>query len=107
MRELEKIQVEYQKIMADYIAEQTERNLYIGQNFIRQLIQKRVAPEDVISMHKQAIEEIYPELAKEISHSYDFLIEIMVHFALALNEHQPLMGQREELQDELVVDKKI
>lgn len=107
MRKLEKLQMEYKKIMADYIAEQTERNLYIGQNFIRQLIQKRVAPEDVISIHKQAIEEIYPDLAAEISHSYDFLIEIMVHFALTLNEHQPLISQREEVQNKLDVDTKI
>ena len=99
--------MEYQKIMADYIAEQTERNLYIGQNFIRQLIQKRVAPEDVISMHKQAIEEIFPDLAAEISHSYDFLIEIMVHFALTLNEHQPIVEQREELRNEMDISEKI
>ena len=93
--------------MEDYIADQTERNLYIGQNFIRQLIQKRVAPEDVISIHKQAIEEIYPDLAAEISHSYDFLIEIMVHFALILNERQPIIRQREELQNEMDIDKEI
>ena len=93
--------------MEDYIADQTERNLYIGQNFIRQLIQKRVSPEDVISIHKQAIEEIYPDLASEISHSYDFLIDIMVHFALILNESQPIIGQREELQNEMDIDKEI
>ena len=93
--------------MEDYIADQTERNLYIGQNFIRQLIQKRVSPEDVISIHKQAIEEIYPDLAAEISHSYDFLIDIMVHFALILNEYQPIIEQREELQNEVDIDKEI
>ena len=99
--------MQYQKIMEDYIADQTERNLYIGQNFIRQLIQKGVAPEDVISIHKQAIEEVYPDLAAEISLSYDFLIEIMVHFALTLNEHQPIIGQREELRDEMDINKKV
>ena len=54
--------MQYQKILSDFLANQTERNLYIGQNFIRQLIQKKVAPEEVINIHKYAIEQIYPDL---------------------------------------------
>ena len=54
MRDLE---VQYKKILSNYIIDQTERNLYIAQNFTRQLIQKNIAPEDVASMHKNAMGE--------------------------------------------------
>lgn len=104
---MKELQVQYKRILADYIESQTERNLYIGQNFIRQLIQKNVAPEEVISIHKASMEEICPELPAAVSHGYDFLIEIMVHFGLTLREHQSLLEQQEELRIEMNVATKI
>lgn len=104
---MKELKIQYQKILSDYLTNQTERNLYIGQNFIRQLIQKKVAPEEVINIHKYAIEHIYPDLPADISHSYDFLIEIMVHFGLTLKEHQSLLEQQEELRVEMNVATKI
>ena len=104
---MKELQVQYQKILADYLVNQTERNLYIGQNFIRQLIQKKVAPEEVINIHKCAIEQICPDITADMLHSYDFLIEIMVHFGLTLKEHQSLLEQQEELRIEMNVATKI
>ena len=100
MKELQK---QYTKILADYIEEQTERNLYIGQNFIRQLLQKNIAPEEVINIHKSAVEEIIEEFPVELRYAYDFLIEVMVHYGLALSEHKSLLQQQEEMQLELQV----
>lgn len=104
---MKELQAQYKRILADYIESQTERNLYIGQNFIRQLIQKNVTPEEVISLHKTSMEEIYPDLPAAASHGYDFLIEIMVHFGLTLREHQSLLEQQEELRIEMNVATKI
>lgn len=74
---------------------------------MRQLIQKKVTPEEVISIHKQAIETLYPNVSNEISHSYDFLIEVMVHFGLTLKEHESLLEQQEEIKAEMNVAAKI
>ncbi|MGN7479637.1 PP2C family protein-serine/threonine phosphatase [Solibacillus silvestris] len=104
---MKELQIQYQKILSDFLTNETERNLYIGQNFIRQLIQKKVAPEEVINIHKYAIEQIYPDLSEHILKSYDFLIEIMVHFGLTLKEHQSLLQQQEELRVEMNVATKI
>lgn len=104
MREL---QIQYQRILADYIESQTERNLYIGQNFIRQLIQKNITPEDVISIHKLSMEQIVKDLPAEVMNGYDFLIEMMVHFGLTVREHQSLLEQQEELRIEMNVATKI
>jgi len=104
---LKELQIQYQKILSDYLENQTERNLYIGQNFIRQLILKKVTPEEVINIHKHAIEEIYRNLPDDVSNSFDFLIEVMVHFGLTLKEHQSLLEQQEELRTEMNVATKI
>ena len=107
MDKLKELQTQYQKILADYIANQTERNLYIGQNFVRQLIQKKITPEEIINIHKQAIEQIHENVSPELLHGYDFLIEIMIHFGLTLKEHQTLLEQQEELKVEMNVATKI
>lgn len=88
---------QYKKILADYILNQTESNLYIGQNFVRQLIQKNVAPEEVINIHKEVLLELYPDLQHMTENSFDFLIEIMIHFDLTLKEHESLIEIQEEL----------
>ena len=104
---MEGLKQQYKKILADYISDQSERNLYIGQNFIRQLIQKNISPEDVINIHKQALEEVYPDLTEETKHSFDFLIEVMIHFGLTLKEHQSLLELQEEIRAEMTVATKI
>lgn len=104
MKELQK---QYKQILGDYIESLTERNLYIGQNFIRQLIKKKVTPEEVISIHKASMEEIYPNMPIQVLQGYDFLIEIMVHFGLTLREHQSLLEQQEELRIEMNIATKI
>ncbi|WP_332646317.1 PP2C family protein-serine/threonine phosphatase [Lysinibacillus sp. 54212] len=104
MREL---QEQYKQILGDYIESLTESNLYIGQNFIRQLIKNKVTPEEVISIHKASMVEIYPDTPIEVLHGYDFLIEIMVHFGLTLREHQSLLEQQEEHRIEMNIATKI
>ena len=67
--------------------------MYIGQNFIKQLIQKNVAPEDVIYIHKEVLLELYPDIQKLTESSFDFLIEIMIHLSLMLKEQRLLETQ--------------
>lgn len=98
MKELEK---QYKKILSDYMIDKTEKNLYIGQNFIRQLIQKNVSPKDVVSIHKNAIAQIFPDRIKEVQSAYDFLIEVMVHYGMAHREHQSLLQKQAEFEIEM------
>lgn len=99
--------MQYKKILSEYIQSQNESNLYIGQNFIKRMIQKNVTPEDVIGIHKQIMEELFPDLPNSMNHSYDFLIEVMVHFGLKVREHQALLMKQEELRIEMEVAAKI
>lgn len=95
------IENQYKEILNEYMKKQTEQNLYVGQNFSRQLILENIAPEEVISMHKAAIQELYDELPDVVWHSFDFLIEMMINYGLALQERQSLLKQQEELKVEM------
>ncbi|MCM3389742.1 PP2C family protein-serine/threonine phosphatase [Ureibacillus chungkukjangi] len=104
---MEQIRKQYKKILSDYIGNQSESDLYIGQNFIKRMIQKNVTPEEVISIHKQVLEEIYDDIPQTVLHGYDFLIEVMVHFGLKVQEHQALLAKQEELRIEMDIATKI
>lgn len=92
---------DYKEILRQYVLSQTEQNLYIGQNFSRQLIEKNIAPEDVIGIHKAALEEIFPDMPDQLMHSFDLLIEVMIRYGLALKEHESLLKKQEELKMEM------
>lgn len=102
------LQVQYQKILTDYISNQSEEDLYFGQNYIRQLIQKNVTPEEVIAIHKKTIQQLYGHLLPiDISHAYDFLIEMMVHYGLKVKENESLLLKQEEIRIEIDIATKI
>ena len=81
--------------------------LYAGQQFSRQFIEKEISPEEVISIHKTALAEVFPDMPEKVWHSFDFLIEMMIHYGLALREHQSLIRKQEELQIEMNVAAKV
>lgn len=101
------LEIQYTQILKDYLTSPTEYNLYIGQNFIRQLLQKDVLPEEFIHIHKSAIVSIIDELPEELKLSYDFLIETMVHFGLKIKENQSLLLKQEEIRIEMDIATKI
>lgn len=104
---LKKLKVQYQKVLSDYLLNQNESNLYIGQNLVRQLMKNNVSPEDLVSIHKQSLEYIVPDLPDSVFNSFDFLIEVMVDFGLMLKEHQSLLLKQEEIRIEMEIAAKI
>ncbi len=98
---------QYKELLRQYLNGQNEKDLYYGQQFSRQFIEKNIAPEDVIGIHQKALSEVLPELTSTVEHSFDFLIEMMIHYGLALQEHQSLIRKQEELQLEMNVATKV
>lgn len=97
------LQKQYQELLEKYLENLDEKNLYFAQQFSRKFIEQEVAPEDVVSVHKDAVMHIFPELREEVATTHDFLIEMMIHYGLALREHQSLIKKREELHMEMEV----
>lgn len=93
----------YKGILAQYIQNQNEKDLYAGQQFSRQFIDREISPEEMIGIHKASLEELIPDASEEIWHSFDFLIEMMIHYGMALQEHQSLIRKQEELDIEMKI----
>ncbi|HSI66461.1 MAG TPA: PP2C family protein-serine/threonine phosphatase [Planococcus sp. (in: firmicutes)] len=98
---VQKIESQYKEILMQYMQRQSEQNLYDGQNFSRQLISENIAPEEVISVHKAVMQEMYSELPDLVWHSFDLLIEMMISYGLALQERESLLQRQEELRVEM------
>lgn len=98
---------QYKELLHHYIDSQNEKDLYFGQQFIRKFIEQNIPPEDVISIHKTALMELVLDMPDSLKHSFDFLIEMMIHYGLALREHQSLIRKQEEIQMEMNVALKV
>lgn len=98
---------QYSELLQKYITHEDETDLYAAQQVSRKFIEKKISPEDVISLHKTSVEQIFPDLASRIGPSYDFLIEVMIHYGLALMEHQSLVRKQEAMQIEMDVAVKV
>lgn len=101
------IKKQYSMLLGQYLKNQTERNLYLGQNFSRRLVQKDITPEEVVSIHKESLEQIYSgdmddeKLTDDMRNALDFLTEFMIQYGLALGEHKTLLKNQEEMDHEL------
>ncbi|MCG7346326.1 PP2C family protein-serine/threonine phosphatase [Sporosarcina sp. ACRSL] len=98
---------QYKEILKKYLETHSEEDLYVGQQFSRRFIEKEIAPEDVISIHKNALLQLHPTLQDEVWDSLDFLIEMMIHYGLTLREHQSLIRKQEAIQMEMDVATKV
>ncbi len=97
------VEKQYKEIIERYLHTQDERDLYAGQKFSRRFIEKEISPEEVIGIHKSALKSLFPDEPNELWHSFDFLIEMMIHYGLALQEHQTLIRKQEEMDLEMKI----
>ncbi|ARW05564.1 PP2C family protein-serine/threonine phosphatase [Bacillus atrophaeus] len=99
----EVIEQRYHQLLSRYIAELTETSLYQAQKFSRKTIEHQVPPEEIISIHRKVLKELYPDLPGDVFHSLDFLIEVMIGYGLAYQEHQTLRGIQQEIKSEIEI----
>ncbi|KAB2330557.1 PP2C family protein-serine/threonine phosphatase [Bacillus mesophilum] len=93
----------YRDILVNYLKDQSEQSLYSSQKFSRKSIEHMISPEEIISIHKQLIVELFPDIEPEIAHSFDILLEVMVGYGFALREHQNLKHIQQELRSEMEI----
>lgn len=101
------VEEKYKKIVGRYVNSLSEKDLYAGQELSRELIEKEISPEEVIGIHKATLMELIPDASDELRHSFDFLIEMMIHYGLALQENQSLIRKQEEMEIEMTVAAKV
>ncbi|MGG3574463.1 PP2C family protein-serine/threonine phosphatase [Bacillus gobiensis] len=99
----EVIEQRYKQLLTKYISDLTETSLYQGQKFSRKTLENQIPPEEIVSIHRKVIQELYPDLPKDVFHSLDFLIEVMIGYGMAYQEHQTLRGIQQELKSEIEI----
>jgi sigma-B regulation protein RsbU (phosphoserine phosphatase) len=93
----------YREILRSYLIESSETALYQGQRFSRKSIEHQISPEDIISIHCKVLKELFPEIQKEVLSSFDFLIEFMMDYGLAYQEHQSMRDRQLEIKSEIEI----
>ena len=91
----------YHQLLSRYISDLTETSLYQAQKFSRKTIEHQIPPEEIVSVHRKVIQELYPDLPEDVFHSLDFLIEVMIGYGLAYQEHLTLRGIQQEIKSRL------
>lgn len=97
------MEAKYRDILTKYIQDQSESTLYLGQKFSRKSIENQVTPEEIISLHKAILQEMYPDMPEYVVHSFDILLEIMLGYGFAYREHLSLRNQQKELRSEIEI----
>ncbi|MBD1382143.1 PP2C family protein-serine/threonine phosphatase [Metabacillus arenae] len=99
----EDIELKYRDLLRTYINELTETSLYQGQKFSRHSIAHQVPPEEIVSFHRKVLQELFPDIKEDILHSLDFLLEVMMGYGLAYQEHQSLRDKQAEIRSEIEI----
>ncbi|RKD73205.1 MULTISPECIES: PP2C family protein-serine/threonine phosphatase [Sinobaca] len=97
------MQEQYRKILVTYLKEKNEQGLYYAQQFSKKVLENQISPEEVVSLHIEAIEELFPYMPEGAVDSFEFLLEVMMGYGLAYREHQSLRDKQRELENEINV----
>ncbi|RAL22044.1 PP2C family protein-serine/threonine phosphatase [Thermoflavimicrobium daqui] len=97
------LQKQYEKLLTSYIQDTREDHLYGAQQLSKWILQQRVPPEEVVSIHIATIKNLLPDLPNEVKISFDFLIEVMIGYGVAYQDRDHLVNRQRELEDEIEV----
>ncbi len=97
------LETKYRELLRNYLNEQTETALYQGQKFSRKTIEHQIPPEEIISTHRKVLQQLIPDIQNDVLSSLDFLLEVMMGYGLAYQEHQSLRDQQLEIRSEIQI----
>ncbi|MBU9710437.1 PP2C family protein-serine/threonine phosphatase [Bacillus tamaricis] len=96
----------YKEMLNNYLKSKSEHTLYSAQQFSKEMLEKDMSPEEVISLHKSVIQELQQmnnEAVTDFIDSFDILLEVMIGYGLAHREHLSLRDRQRQLESELTV----
>jgi len=93
----------YRELLKEYLLTNDETALYQAEQLSRLSVQHKISPEEIIYIHIEALNELYPDLPCEITDSLNFLLETMISYGLALQENQVLREKQSKLESEISV----
>ncbi|RKQ30933.1 PP2C family protein-serine/threonine phosphatase [Oceanobacillus halophilus] len=93
----------YKSLLKNYIANQDEQSLYGVDMVSKSFLKNNILPEEIVNLHIQVLQELYPDLSEDIKHSMDFLLEAMISYGIKQQEIQTLKEQQMAIKSEISV----
>ncbi|OIJ15099.1 phosphoserine phosphatase [Anaerobacillus alkalilacustris] len=103
----ENLRADYKTIIEKYLKTGSQCSFHEARKFSVDITKRNVSPEDMVSLHVSVIKELLPNLPKEVVDTNDLLLEVMVSYGLAYQEHQSLRDRQKHLDSELAVAAKM
>ncbi|MDT8862714.1 PP2C family protein-serine/threonine phosphatase [Alkalihalobacillus sp. MEB130] len=100
---VQNLQETYKRILTTFLRKKSEQGLYEAQQFSKVLLEHQVSPEELVSVHREVLEDLFPAISDEVLGSLDLLLEVMMGYGLAYREHQSLRDRQRELESEIEV----
>lgn len=97
------LEASYREMLRRYLEEASEVALYQGQMTSRKSIEQNISPEEIINIHCKVLKGLFPEIQKEVLSSFDFLMQFMMDYGLAYQEHQSLRTQQFQIISEIEI----
>lgn len=98
----QKLGKQYGELLRAYLESREENQLYLGQQLSKWFFSHDVAPEDVIDLHLQALQEV-KEIPEFVLDSFQLLMEVMIEYGNAFREYQSLRHKQRQLEKEMEV----
>jgi len=99
----EHLKRQYEELLCSYSREKREDHLYAAQQLSKWMMEQRIPPEEIISMHAAAVKKMLPDVPPAVVDMFDLLIEIMIGYGIAYKEHESLIDRQRELEYEIEV----
>ncbi|UOR10315.1 PP2C family protein-serine/threonine phosphatase [Halobacillus amylolyticus] len=93
----------YKELMQEYIKTKDEQALYQAEQFSKHSMQHNISPEEIVNVHIESLQDLYPNMPEYIQSSLNFLLETMISYGMAYQEHQSMKEKQLELKSEISV----
>lgn len=93
----------YEDLLAIYLRDRKEDQLYAVQQLSKWMIEQRIPPDEIVSYHALAVKKMLPHVSQSVMDSFSFLIETMIGYGIAYQEHENLVNRQQELENEIDV----
>ncbi|GAA0501644.1 phosphoserine phosphatase RsbU [Salinibacillus aidingensis] len=93
----------YKNLLKNYLQSKDETALYRADQFSKQSLQQEISPDEIVQIHIDAMQDLYPDLPEDMRLSLHFLLETMISYGIAHHEFRALREKQLELKYEIEV----
>ncbi|MDQ0418427.1 sigma-B regulation protein RsbU (phosphoserine phosphatase) [Croceifilum oryzae] len=99
----EKLQTDFERLLASYLHDPKEENLYGVQQLNKWIMDQKIPPDEVLNHYIETLKKLIPDLHSDVKTSFDLLLEVMVGYGVQYRVDKNIATRHQELEDEIEV----